>query len=146
MSKTWPRFEDIFRYLLWQTCCSKWFSCTYERKTTCTTWLSFVLRFDNKTRKQQICLRYVSRLYPGLQLLTLKNSQFFRDFDWILDWPASIKRKMNISSEPDPLLRSYLQIFDELNLTHLITDLDNTTELHSILEDNFIWPPDMRWH
>ena len=82
------------------------------------------------------------RLYPGLHLFTLSSHhyQFFKDSDWT----HRLKRKMNVSSEPDPLIRSYLQIFDELNLTHLITDLDNTTELHSILEDNFIWPPDMR--
>ena len=51
---------------------------------------------------------------------------------------------MKLSSETDPLVMSYLPMFDELNLTHLITDLDNSTNLRSILEDNFIWPPDMR--
>ena len=51
---------------------------------------------------------------------------------------------LNMSSELDPLIMSYLTMFDELNLTHLIAGLDNSTDLRSILEDNFIWPPDMR--
>ena len=52
---------------------------------------------------------------------------------------------MNISSESDSLMMSYLSILDELNLTHLLTELDNSTDLQSILRENFIWPPDMRF-
>ena len=47
----------------------------------------------------------------------------------------------------DPLISFYLQMFDKLNLTHLIAefnDTDNSTVLKTILEDNFIWPADMR--
>ena len=53
--------------------------------------------------------------------------------------------KMNLTtSESDPVVMSYLPMFDELNLTHLMTDLDNSTDLGSILASNFVWPPDMR--
>ena len=91
----------------------------------------------------------MSRLYPGLHLLihNLVSSPESRDADGILYFSllCFIEMKMNLSSsESDPAVMSYLSMFAELNLSHLITELDNTTDLRSILEDNFIWPPDMR--
>ena len=39
----------------------------------------------------------------------------------------------------------YLNMVEKLNLTHLIKDEDNVSHIHTILKENFPWPPDMRW-
>ena len=53
-----------------------------------------------------------------------------------------------MNNSTDPIISYYQQLFAQLNLSHLMiqyNDSVNSTLLKEILEENFIWPPDMRW-
>ena len=47
------------------------------------------------------------------------------------------------SSNSPPVMRFYLAMINKWNLSHLVEPGLNTSELAGILEQNFIWPPDM---
>ena len=52
-----------------------------------------------------------------------------------------------MNNTTDPLMSYYLQMIEEFNISHLIIEAnytDNSTALKTILQDNFIWPTDMR--
>lgn len=38
----------------------------------------------------------------------------------------------------------YLRMVDGFNLSHLIRDDKNLSHIQTVLENNFVWPPDMR--
>ena len=38
----------------------------------------------------------------------------------------------------------YLSMVESFNLTYLVSDDTNLTHIQTVLEENFLWPPDMR--
>ena len=62
-----------------------------------------------------------------------------------MNYELMLIQKMNNST--DPIISYYHQLFAQLNLSHLMiqyNDSVNSTLLKEILEENFIWPSDMR--
>ena len=54
------------------------------------------------------------------------------------DFPQDLEM-INISDT-----KYYLRMVDSFNLSDLIRDDTNLTHIQTVLEENFLWPPDMR--